>query len=290
MALHYKINFSATVLMEMSAAIDKKVLPLLHQAVQAVAAATAADWKERVLKADKLWSVEKDKYAESITWEMTGDFTAMVQADYKYAQEIETGRPPRDLKRILDTSQKVRRTKDGRRFLVIPMRHNTPGNTAHGTPMPTSVAKLAKALTASSVVKQTERPSGEVTNLSPTTGMHAAAGQTPYLSVSATRKAAMVTKNHYGWGDRLTKAVMKAAGVDDAAMRKRYAGLVKMQTTTPGGKKSNSYMTFRIMMEGSKGWVVPATPGKFLAAAVVQSMQPKATEAFQEAIKRTLKG
>lgn len=289
MNVQYNISFSASVLMEMSAAIDKQVFPLLHQAVGAVAAAAAADWKERVLKAPKLWSVEKDRYAESITWEMTGDFSAVISTDYKFAEEIETGRPPRDLKRMLDTSQKVRRTKDGRRFLVIPFRHNTPGNTAHAPAMPANVSKLAKKMAPSTVIKQTERASGEVTDLSPKTGMHKAAAQTPYLSSTATKKAAMVRKNHYGWGDRLTKAVLKAGGVADPAALKRYAGMVRMNTSTPGGKKSSSYMTFRIMMEGSKGWIVPAQPGKFLARSVVQTMQPKATEAFQEAIRRTLK-
>jgi hypothetical protein len=191
---------------------------------------------------------------------------------------------------MLDTSQKVRRTKDGRRFLVIPFRHNTPGNAAHAPAMPPGVFKLAKGMSASSVVKQTTRISGETTLLSPKTGMHPAGHQPAYLSVAKTKQAATVTKNHYDWGDRLTKAVMKQAGIQEAATLKRYAGMVRMKTTTPGGAKSSSYMTFRIMMEGSKGWIVPATPGKFIAREVVQNMQPKATAAFQEAIRLTLTG
>ena len=290
MGPQYKINFTASVLMEMSAAIDKQVFPLLHQAVKAVAGAAATDWKERVLKAEKLWSVEKDQYAESITWEMTGDFSAVISSDYKHAAEIETGRPARDLKKMLDTSNKVRRTKDGRRFLVIPFRHGTPGNSAHAPAMPSQVHKLAKAMSLSSVASQSTRPSGEVTHLSPKTGMHPSGVQTPYLSVASTRKAAVVTKNHYDWGDRLTKAVMKQGGITDTAMTKRYAGMVRMNTSGGGKAKSSNYMTFRIMMEGSSGWIVPAQPGKFIAREVVQTMQPKAVEAFQEAIRRTLTG
>ena len=90
-----------------SVAIYQRVLPSLSQAVSAVAQQLVIDWTEGVQRA-KLWSVEKDAYASSIKWEMTGPFSAVVVSSYRYAQEIETGRPARDLKRMLDTSFKVR--------------------------------------------------------------------------------------------------------------------------------------------------------------------------------------
>jgi hypothetical protein len=261
--------------------LNAEVIPLLNQAVRAVAQQTRQDWQEAVLRT-KLWSGEKDAYAGSITWQMTGAYSAEVSTDYKYAEEIETGRPARDLKRMLDTSQKVRRTKDGRRFLVIPFRHNV-------SSMPAGVKSMATKMQMSRVVAEGMRPTGEVTHLSPKAGMHAAAHQSPYLSNPATKGATMVAKRMYDWGGRLKRGALKDAGLD-AAQAKRYAGMVRMNTSTPGGAKSSAYLTFRIMIEGSSGWVIPAQPGLFIAQKVAAEMQPKAEAAFAEAIKATLKG
>lgn len=288
--ISYQITFTAGAQLNLAAGINAKVMPLLNQAVKAIAQQTASDWQEAVYKA-KLWSGEKDAYAQSIKWEMTGDFSAMVSTDYKNADEIETGRPPRDLKKMLDTSLKVRRTEGGKRFLVIPMRHNTPGNSAHAKAMPGAVYALAKAMTPSRVVATGQRPSGEVTHLSPKTGMHPSANQTPYLSNPKTKQALTVSRNQYAWGGRLTSAMLKQAGLD-APERRRYAGMVKMDTSTPGGKsKSSAYMTFRIMSESQTGkWIIPAQPGLYLARGVAQAMQPKAEKAFAAAVEKTISG
>lgn len=264
-----------------SQVLNAEVIPLLNQAVRAVAQQTQQNWQEAVLRA-KLWSGEKDPYAASISWQMTGAYSAEVSTDYKHAEEIETGRPARDLKKMLDTSQKVRRTKDGRRFLVIPFRHNV-------SSMPPGIKSMATKMQMSRVMAEGMRPAGEITHLSPKTGMHAAAGQTPYLSNPATKGNSMVTRRMYEWGGRLGRGALKGASLD-ASQAKHYAGMVRMNTSTPGSAKSSAYLTFRIMMEGSSGWVVPAQPGQFIAKKVVDEMQPKAEAAFAEAIKLTLKG
>lgn len=286
--IRYSISFDAGALMDVHRVVNARVMPLMNQAVRAIAQQTATNWTEGVMRA-KLWSGEKDTYAKSIKWEMTGDFSAVVSTDYRYANDIETGRPPRDLKTMLNTSSKVRRTKDGRRFLVIPMRHNTTGNGALSKPMPASVNALAKAMTPSKVVSTGQRPSGQVTHLSPTGGMSPARKQTPFLSAISSKQASTVASRQYAWGDRLSRATLKGAGLS-AADRKRYAGMVRMQTSTPGGSKSSAFLTFRVMMEGSAGWVIPAQPGQFLAKTAVTQMQPKAAAAFAAAIAKTIKG
>lgn len=284
MSVNYQITFSGSAEMALTGVINAQVVPLLNQAVRAVAQQTAIDWQKAVYQA-KLWSGEKDAYAQSIKWEMTGDFSATVSTDYKLAGEIETGRGPRDLKKMLDTSLKVRRTQGGKRFLVIPMRHNTPGNGALANAMPQAVHNLASAMTPSRVVGKGQRPSGEVTMLSPKAGMHPAAKQSPYLSDPKSKQAASVVARKYAWGGKLTAGALKGAGMD-AATVKRYAGMVKF----PDGSGGHSHMTFRIMMEGSKGWIIPAQPGKYLARDVAQAMQPKAAAAFAAAIKKTVGG
>lgn len=267
--------------------INQLVFPTMAKAVRAVAQQAASDWQESVFKA-KLWSGEKDPYAASIKWEMTGNYSAVVSSGYKFAEEIETGRPAKDLKVMLNTSQKVRRTKDGRRFLVIPMRHNTGGSAGHAPSMPSSVYALAKAMKPSRVIGQGQRPSGEVTNLS-ASGMSPAKKQSPFLSNPKTKQASMVAASKYAWGGRLTAGALRAAGVD-AAGAKRYAGMVRMNTSTPGGAKSSAYLTFRIMMDGQAGWVVPAKTGLFLARNVAVHLQPKAMAAFKDAIKNAISG
>ena len=285
MSISYQITFKGGPELGLTGAVNAQVLPLLNQAVRAVAQQTAIDWQKSVYHA-KLWSGETDAYAQSIKWQMTGNFSAVVSTDYKLAGEIETGRGPRDLKKMLDTSSKVRRTTDGRRFLVIPMRQNTPGNGALAKAMPQGVYNLAGAMAASSVVSKGRRQSGQVTVLSPTTGMHAAAKQSRYLSNPKTQQAVTVVSRKYAWGGRLTAAAIKGAGMD-AATAKRYAGMVKF----PDGSGGHSFTTFRVMMEGATGkWIIPAKPGLYLARDVAQKMQPKAAAAFAAAVKKTVSG
>jgi hypothetical protein len=287
--LSYNITLNAGSQLDLAAGINAQVLPLLSQAVKAVAKQATADWQEAVYKA-KLWSGEKDAYAKSISWRMTGDFSAMIEADYQNAAAIETGRSPRDMKKMLDTSTKVRRTTDGRRFLVIPMRHNTPGNTAHAKAMPAAVHALAKQMTPSRVTAMGKRESGEVVSLSPSYGMSKGRPNANYLSDTKTKQHYLVASRTYAWGDRMTKAALREAGVE-ASTAKRYAGMVKMDTSTPGGGKSSSFLTFRIMMDGQTGkWIVPAQPGLYLARNVAQKMQPKAMAAFAAAVKKTVSG
>jgi len=280
--LSYKIGVDLGSQLNLSAGIRARLLPLVNQAVNGIAQATAARWVEAVQRA-KLWSGEKDAYAKTITYKMTGDFTAVVSSDYKFVQDIETGRPPRDLKRMLDTSSKVRRTRDGARFLVIPFRHNTPGSSGG---MPAAVHGLAGGMSKSSVTGMGQREVGQTVRLSPRAGMTPTKG-TPFLSSPSTKQAAMTASRTYQLGDRLTKSAMKQAGVG-AADRKRYAGMVRMETSTPGGAKSSSYLTFRIMSEKSKGWIIPAQPGQNIAEGVAKEMQPIADAFLAEAVKRSL--
>lgn len=272
--LSFNISFDLGSKLDITAMVNKQVMPLLHQAVNAVGQQVAINWKTEVMQA-KLWSGEKDAYVQSISWKMTGDFSGVAEATYKHASQIENGRPPRDLKKMLDTSSKVRRTKTGKRFLVIPMRHNVKKLENAG------LYDAAKSLEASTVTGRGKRASGEVTYLSPKTGMRPApkSQQSRYLSDISTKKSVMVPRNHYAWGQRLAKA--------DAGGHKWAEGIYRFNTSAGKGK-SSSYISFRIMMEGSSGWVIPAKPGLGIAKKVAQDMQPKAVAVFGEAVKRTI--
>lgn len=267
------------------AVIDDAVLPLVNQALHAVGQQARANWMQAVHEA-KLWSGEKDAYAASITMRMPDPMTVVIESDYKHAEAIETGRPPRDLKKMLDTSAKVRRTQDGgKRFLVIPFRHNTPGNSALAPSMPAYVYQQAKDISASSVVGQGMRRSGELTNVSPQHGMRALGERrqrrNPFMSDPSSKRSFMVNQNQYQWGDRIKPGMLQKED------RKRFAGMVRFDASA-GGKKYSTYMTFRMMVEGSPGWIVPPQPGQYILKQVSTDIKPLAEQAVAEAVRRSL--
>lgn len=244
--VNYRISLDLSARMDLSKGINELLFPLVNQAVNGIAQATASRWIEAVQRA-KLWSGEKDAYAKTINYRMTGKFSAVVESDYRYAQDIETGRPPRDLKAMLNTSLKVRTTKAGTRYLIIPFRHNAD-----------TVPQQAKALSPSTITGHGTRLSG-----------------TGAFSLK-TKSPATVRQRSYNWGDRLTGAVPK-----------NQQGMVRMNTSA-GGQKSSAYLTFRVMSEKSKGWIIPAQPGQHIADDVAKEMQPVAEEILSEAVKRSL--
>lgn len=265
--LNLSITFDLGTKLDLMKVVDKQIFPLLHQAVNAVGKQTAYNWQAAVYGA-KLWSGEKDAYAKTISWKMTGDFSGYVEATYRLAEEIENGRPARDLKKMLNTSLKVRVNKKGTRFLYIPFRHNTPGNDALANSMPPSVYDVAKNLESSMITGQTTRISG--------------------LNASDIKTQQLLTtpQNTYKWGGKLPagmSAKLKPHHATDV-----HAGMMRFDTSTPGGAKSSTYLTIRTMSEKSKGWIVPPQPGQKIAEKVANDMRPKATLAFQQAIKRTL--
>jgi hypothetical protein len=281
----FKISVDLSQVMNAVPIITREVFPLVNQTVRAIAQQTQANWMKAVYRA-RLWSGEKDAYASSITWGMTGDFSAVVQTDYKNAEDIETGRPPYDLKQMLNTSPKVRRTKDGRRFLIIPFRQNTTGYDALTSSMPQEVYDAGSALKASSIVGQAKRMSGEMTSMHPVWGTRALKKQTPFASNTKTRGPMLVNKNIYKWGGKLDTSNMPSLS---AADKKRYNGMVRMDTATPGGGRNSTFLTFRVMMEGSTGWIIPAKPGLYLAKKVTDDMQPRAERALNDAIAQSFK-
>ena len=279
----FKISVDLSSVMNAVPVIDRHIFPLLHEAVDAVAQKTRAVWMKDIQRA-KLWSGEKDAYASSITMRPVGDFGAVVESDYKNALAIENGRPAWDMKRMLDTSRKVRRTKDGRRFLIIPMRHNTPGNNALANDMPQAVYQAAYELDPSRVVGVAKRLSGEMTSIHPQWGTRALKKQTPFASSLATKAPRMVRQRQYKWGGKLDTSQIE--GLSDA-MKKRYNNMYRFDRRTPGGKRYSAYMTFRVMMEGQTGWIYPAQPGLHIVQNVVTKMQPLAETFFREAISRS---
>lgn len=265
--MNFRITFDLGPILDMAGTLSKQTGAALHHAVHAVAQQVAIDWKTSVQRA-KLWSGEKDAYAKSITWAMTGDYTAEVVASYNLASEIENGRPARDLKRMLNTSLKVRISKDGARYLYIPFRHNVPGKSAHGQAMPAEIHQQAKQLAPSRVTGSFLRPSA--------TGAYGVKN----------RKQLTVKQKAYSWGDSLPAGLSEKLKPHHAT--DPHAGMYRFDTSTPGGAKSSQYLTFRTMSERSKGWIIPPQPGQKIAQGVQEDLAPKASETFTAALQATL--
>lgn len=265
MALSFSIAVDLGDLVEMGALARARIFPSLAGAVQRVAEIGVERW-QRAVHAAPLWSGEREAYMASIRARRISDLEWEVVSDYKFVEDIETGRPPYDLKKMLDTSLKVRVNKKGRRYLIIPMRHNTPGNEAHARPMPEHVYQQARELAPSRITGHGTRLSG--------TGAHDV----------RTKQPARVRTRKYLWGDRLpagTTPKLRSHHKTDI-----HAGMVRMDNRTPGGKRYSSYMTFRVMTQDSAGWIIPAKPGLWLARNVADSLRRTAEEEFSAAVQR----
>ena len=141
----YAVSIDLSELYNANGVIAQAIFGNVATAVKAVAHEGAYRWKDSVNKA-ALWSGEKKPYVKSINVVSTGDFSAEIISEFKYGAEIETGRPAKDLKRMLQTSKKTRISKKGNKYLIIPFRHNVPGKNAHAMDMPPSVYAVAKKL------------------------------------------------------------------------------------------------------------------------------------------------
>lgn len=267
----YKISVDVSGVALQAAQVISSVMPSVQAAVGAVANEAAARWKSAVMHAP-LAQFEKEAYVASITWSMDGPFSAEVSAGYAGAGPIESGRPARDLKQAIGKSLKARVAPSGlhagQKYLIIPFRHNTPGNIAHAPAMPESVYYLASQLPKSKVVSQYLVPN--------VNGIVDSAG----LLVQAVRSS-------YQWGGALPAGL--APKLQPHHVTDPYAGMVRMGTNS-GGQKSSAYLTFRVMGQWSSGWIVPAKPGLNLAQGVALEMQPLAEQAIRGAVEYAVAG
>lgn len=233
----------------------RDVLSAVSGAVQATAAETAADWQVAIYHTPGIRPDEKSLAIDSIKWRQSGQHAAVVWSDEEIVDRVELGWPERDLKRMLSTSKRTRVNKAGKRYLIIPFRHNTPGNSAHAKTMPPAVYAQAKGLAPSSVIGKTTRVSGS--------------GHTVPQSV-------------YKWGGRLPAGLTPKAKPHHTT--DLHAGMVRMNTSV-GKKKSSAYLTFRVMREDQTGkWIVRARPGMGYARALSERVAARLEARIHEAI------
>lgn len=257
----------------------------LAGAVQALANAAHQQWQKYAqgepLPNGQIIHTRSGTYHRSIQLEQIGPFAFRVFSNLAYAEAIETGSPARDLKKMLNSSLKVRVTKEGKRYLIIPFRWGTPGTIGFGgNVMPQAVHNFWKpqSVARSRVISIGQRPSG--------TGAYNI----------KTHKPILVPQRDYEWGERLTQKHLSAMGIGTEFKGKNYkthpmAGMVNFRSNLSGigGNKHSKYLTFRVMSEDSPRWQAPAIPGKYPAKITADLFKPIAEQAFKQALEEDVR-
>lgn len=262
-------------------AVGANRLPGMADAVRLSTSMVMRRWIENSKGAFKRPSGGADSYMmrieKGMTYPFEGDiYKGAVINNSPHARWIEEGTKRHDMKEMLWTSAKVRISAEGKRYLIIPFRHGTPSKGSHeggvGTKratlqtMPQSIYARVRGLTPSYRVASTK-------TINPVTG-------------------APVIRHSYKWGGRLSAVDMALAGIENLSRRPHwksspYVGMVRFPRD---GGKSNLYMTFRVMSEGSTGWWHPGTPAMHLAKKTAEQMQPIVVALIQRGFMQDLRG
>lgn len=273
---NYSLSISTPI--PAGAPIDASIFPTLAGAVATIAQSAWRQWQAYAqgapLPNGQTIGTRSGTYHRSIQIERTGPFAFRIFSDLAYADAIERGMPARDLKRMLDSSLKVRRSKDGKRYLIIPFRWGTPGTVGFGqNVMPQAVHDF---FTPPGVAR------------SHVTGMGSRVSGTGASDIK-TRQPLLTPQASYQWGARLTAKHLGAMGIGGQTA-KRMAGMVNMrQPGATGGATHSQYLTFRVMTEDSPGWKARAIPGKYPAKTVMDKIKPIAEQAFKKAMEEDVR-
>jgi hypothetical protein len=253
-------------------------LPSLAAAVKELAEQAHAQWISYAMGAPLpnglIIQNRTGEYARSILLHQTGPFSAEVSSSLPYAQSIEEGMPKRDLKDMLNFSNKVRVSKKGKRYLIIPFRWNTP-NSVLGRAMPQPVYNWWRRAgrDRSHITSEFERIVG-----------HGPEGLNAHRFDIKTRQLMTTPGRTYSWGSRLGRGDLDAMGIT-GKRASQMVGMVAFRnpTATKGGR-GGKYLSFRAMVEGSPGWQSPAQPGKWPARTAAGLLLPVAEDTFRRAV------
>lgn len=204
------------------------------------------------------------------------DLAVAIMNTAPYARILEDGHQGYHLpERINWSGPNVRTSKDGRRYLIIPFRHYTPGSKAGGTSTMRARSQMSKEVyfdAKQALVGNRATPAARAAR-----ERLEAAG--PRLSraysiptfPTALRRRAELEEGRPGYTHR--------AGP--------YAGLTRrVQRTAGGGEQGAGFFTFRALTEDSVGWHIPAFPGYHAAARTVDAVRDDVRELVGDAVRQ----
>lgn len=210
------------------------------------------------------------QYINGIGQREPSPFTGVIYNTAKHAAAVERGHGQIDQRKALQTSTKTRwmMTKEGYlvKSLIIPFRHNIPGNSATAPAMPQAVYKMAKSL-APTLRTASAAYLSMTADQAKALGKRSAVPPSPYTAF----QGATVKRASYDWGGRL-----KGVGGN-------YEGMTRMAN---GG----GYVTFRVMHERSEPdkWIIPARSGDYLARRAAEQSVPVIKQKVSEGFFRDL--
>lgn len=244
------LKVDLTPLAEALVQAGQEVVGAINVAVRLTAQQVANEWQEQVYRAlptrDPWTRARSEAAVASIKVTDTGPFSSVVSSDNDAVAGIENGVPAVDMKLWPATSPRAKVTANGKRYLTIPFRHNTPGNGALAPAMPPQVYTAARNLGASQM-----------------TGRK--------LRVNA--HGDPVPAYRYLWSTSLSAGL--APKLKPEHKTDPYAGMVRMTTTAGGKKSSSAYLTFRTLSENSApgSWIIPAKPAQHVARDLAERAQ-----------------
>lgn len=220
-----------------------------NAAVRRVASKLADRWSEYIKVVPGIRPDERSEYMSSIGFNMVGPASAVVSTSFKNARQIEEGRPAYDMKAILQTSVRTKISKDGRRYLTIPIRHGTPGHGVNAPPMTKAIYKHSERLSLSSITGEGMRQNAH---------------------------GRLVPQNKYQWGGRLP------AGLSPKLQPQHRTDPTAGMIRAPIEDGKSQYLTMRTMTESSSGWIQKAKPGLFILRNVAAYTQADAPDIVRE--------
>jgi len=266
--MNYKIVYDIdyTGLYEIIALVEQKFRDGLEEegsaTIQAIKESTFLVLDAWIKKAESKFTHNNGEYVAGfeggLLYPFQGDpLYARIANRWQKAVYFENGWEPFDMKKALQTSEKVRISKDGKRYLIIPFEHGTPGTTTKRA-MPQEIYSEAKRLKPSIISNKFNEGS-----------VRQAVTQAD-AELLKKYNPTRVQRNSYEWGDKLTH--IKRAELEDGSI---YKGMVRFQTNpnivrdmvgaskfgfknqTDNMRSHSLYTTFRVMSEDSQGWMHP---------------------------------
>ncbi len=228
------------------------------------------------------------KRSSSAGFENATEITQEIATDSKYHDALDSGLPEMDLKKMLLTSLRVRMSKHGKRYLIIPFRHATSGKDAGGLSYGTNTMAQLPGYAGGNVMPKRivdwfrrQEADGAAKTSVVQSGMRSTGQPVPHSGAGQ-----MVPAFRYSWGARYAgkagEGERSKLNAPNTPGKGRYAwksGLYAGMVHTA----SREYRTFRTMSESSDAasWIKPPQPGLRILQQLGEFIE---TQGFEDAV------
>lgn len=261
-------------LVALSVADASEIFPNQVGAIAMLAEAAHAKWLayasgNETTPSGKKINARTGNYMNSIKLEQTPEgYSIYSDLDMApYARVIEDGASAFDMHALLQTSDKTRISKAGKKYLIIPFRHGSPDSLVVG-------AYTGRAMP------------DDVYGRMSSSAQSFVSGSYQEQSVNSDN---MTTRLTYDWGSKLTLGDLTQAGYDPTERQtQNMVGMARMASNTDKAT-SSVYVTFRVLSEDSDGWVIPEREGAEPAKAVYEWLQKNQQDIMSKALEADIK-